>query len=380
MEKRIKQYYLDPRIEDPISNLDFFLRDFLSGNIQVKQKYFYHSAICAKNWIELVKDTGNYTLAYQARKLLETHIQTILDKIKRDTKSTNLSFISLGVGDGKDDILILSKAKQFDSVNYFLYDISYPLITHTLKQVESSFPENEQSNIKKIIIMNSDFLRIEDHKNNFLTHPKLFCLLGSTMSNFEEDTLLRNIYNTMSNNDYFLLGVDCALDKFSVTQLLNDSSKSNKGLAFLQGPLEYAKFLVTNKYFNSYKRQQWAKNINSIKAFNLKPIQENRSRIGNDAITIAYQHNDMKNILVNHSHKYKTNDVIDYIQNEIGMQLVLNFKGVDDSEIVHSRDSCSYSLLLFQKIEDDIQKKCDIQKQKPKADHRGGAIKDNINV
>lgn len=348
MEKRIKQYYLDPRIEDPISNLDFFLRDFLSGNIQVKQKYFYHSAICAKNWIELVQDTGNYTLAYQARKLLEIYIQEILDKIKNDTDSTNLSFISLGVGDGKDDILILSKAKQFKNVNYFLYDISYPLITHTLKQVESSFPENETSNIKKIIIMNSDFLRIEDHKNNFLTHPKLFCLLGSTMSNFEEDILLRNIYNTMSNNDYFLLGVDCALDKFTVNQLLNNSSKSNKGLAFLQGPLEYAKFLVTNKYFNSYQRHQWVKNINSIKAFNLKPIQENRSRIEN-AITIVYQHNEKKNILVNHSHKYTTDDVINYIQNEIGMESVLDYRGANNPEIVHSQDSCSYSLLLFKK-------------------------------
>ncbi len=358
---KIKEYSLNSNCISTIDHLSAFVQNLSSGSLS--QKYFYFNSYCAYNWIKLVEDRNNYKLSHQSYTLLQECFNEILNIIQ-EQNNESISYVSLGVGDGKDDCYILDKLldSKYNRIDYYLYDISFDLISYTLNHITSSLSKNIDK-IANIKIFNSDFEFIQGFSKDFKsdTNPKLFSMLGSTISNFNETWLMKKIINVMSIGDYLLLSVDCALDKIGLNALQSNSTSSSKGKEFLRGPLNYALLLASNLNFKQLPSSNILKEIKEFQK-RITDIQisseviegdlSNMSKYG-DCCTVSYNIQSFDHInMLNFSHKYKT-DTVSRFFISLGLELVYELQGYSKPEIVLSTDVCSCSIFLLRKTEQD---------------------------
>ena len=114
--------------------------------------------------------------------------------------------ISLGIGDGHKDAVILNKLCDMTkgTIDYWIIEFSYEMLKIGLKNVQEDIGENiNRINTK---LFQTDFLDLgilsdlmNDDKIN------LFMLLGNTLGNFTEDVLLNKIDSVMKEGDFFLI-------------------------------------------------------------------------------------------------------------------------------------------------------------------------------
>ena len=105
----------------------------------IPHKFFYYDLECSYNWIKLMGDTTNYPLAYQTRNMLQINFERIINIIKEEG-SPHFDLLSLGVGDGYDDLRMLESIRKIlfgddtsrNKITYYPVDISYDLINNAL--------------------------------------------------------------------------------------------------------------------------------------------------------------------------------------------------------------------------------------------------------
>lgn len=182
------------------------LKKYISclNNRKLDSKFAYWGEEVTKKYIELL-NTESYTLPNMTRKLLGSNIDDIISKINIEKKGIRV--ISLGIGDGYKDAIILNKILESISISidYWIIEISYEMIKIGLNNVRLQVGDDNYQRIVPTLFQ-TDFLDI-NILSDLITDDKdnLFLLLGNTLGNFPEDILLNRISSVMKANDYFLI-------------------------------------------------------------------------------------------------------------------------------------------------------------------------------
>lgn len=170
----------------------------------VDSKFTYWGQEVTKQYIELLQ-TNQYKMRKITSDLLSDNITKIIKKISNESKGIRV--ISLGIGDGYKDAIILNKICEIVNtpIDYWIIEFSYEMLKIGLKNVQEKLGEVNNRRIDSKLFQ-TDFLDINilvdllnDDKIN------LFLLLGNTLGNFPEDVLLNKISSVMHIGDYFLI-------------------------------------------------------------------------------------------------------------------------------------------------------------------------------
>lgn len=218
---------------DNINKIELVTKEDLEAKLQysLQQRklpdYFLYLGITgSKNWFEL-EQSKEFTIASRLTELLHSNIQKIAN-----TLPPQIDLISIGVGDGKKEKLILERLIENKSVRYFPVDISSPIVDVALETVkEFEMP------ITGIVAFFEDLPRFRQYWNT----PTLLCMLGNNMSNYHPDNLLSTIHDVLEAGDYFLF--DCHLftaqadEEARWREIFSKSYQSEVNIRFNLSPL-----------------------------------------------------------------------------------------------------------------------------------------------
>lgn len=217
-------------------------------------KYLYLGSHGALSW----KNVEN-TLSIKkfAHLLLSEKIDEILKKVLVITGANCIDIVSLGIGTGGDDIVILERLKNITSnkpFNFFAVDISSDLLKIGANEVVKMIKTNGMN--KKALLhgicidIDELYLMCSYFKTNRYNNNMLFHLLGLTLGNNDERKFLSSISKAMNTGDFLLLGVDFSADNDDILSKTKDSYKNARAevAVFLSGPLKTAVSVDTAGY------------------------------------------------------------------------------------------------------------------------------------
>lgn len=348
---------------------------------RIDQKYFYWDRLGAYNWLQL-SDRGaekEYPLGDEARTILVNHIDDIINKVLGASDSDSIDLISLGVGNGRDDNLIIdriNKKNKKNIIHFFAYDISIDLICHSLIRIKKRHINLLGSNRLILHAINDDFDNLPSFQKIFNRgeNIKLFHFLGSTISNFDEHYIIDKISSVLGHNDYLLIGVDCGHDniftesKDKINNFIEKNSSSQLGYKFLLGPIKsfIAMHSCEDDCLESFKLIM--PHIHDIANDKIeiygKESSSNISRI-NNTLTMQYriglenqndkdkEDDDNKDPVLNISHKYCLESFLKYMISEKKFNIIAEYA----PEIIKSKTT-RYCLILLQKTDmNEIERK-----------------------
>jgi len=167
-------------------------------------KFTYWGQDVTKKYIKLL-NTSEYSMPRKTSKLISDNISDIVKNIKMGSRGIRV--ISLGIGNGYKDAIILKKiCEMVDAqIDYWIIEFSYEMLKIGWKNVQERLGATNSKRIKPKLFQ-TDFLNI-GILSNLLSDNKvnLFLLLGNTLGNFQEDDLLNTISSVMHQGDYFLI-------------------------------------------------------------------------------------------------------------------------------------------------------------------------------
>ena len=202
-------FVVDSALLYRVKSLDLWRN--LSANInlgsRIDLKYHYIGASCAAYWLALAghPDYGHDRIL----RTIETHSAEMFEILKEDLgkEPREIDLISLGPGDGKIDSRLLFRMAEngINAPYYYCIDISFELLQQAISQIlDAPFLNTEHMKVKAIY---GDFTELKRLAPIYQWDPtaNLFALLGNTMGNYNESTLLQGIRAGMNNGDYLLL-------------------------------------------------------------------------------------------------------------------------------------------------------------------------------
>jgi hypothetical protein len=194
----------------------------------VAEKYWYWHEKSTILW-QKVSDSDKYTLNKITQNLLKKNIEEISDIITKDNPH-EIDFIDLGIGTPiKDEYVITSLMNKIKNYNdgkllYFPIDISFPLMEYTLRVIlnlkRKLTKEKGYEADFLITPILGDFVKLNEPDYQMLLgdkRTKLIALLGNTLGNFEEESLLSKLELILENCEgrgYVLIDVEFA-DRYS---------------------------------------------------------------------------------------------------------------------------------------------------------------------
>ena len=156
--------------------------------------FLYLGKAGVKNWLKLNNSHG-FLISTRLKDLLIQSIPFLIDYFPRD-----LSLVSIGVGRGDKEKILLEAQLQRGLSRYYAVDISSQMIDEALKAVD---------NLKVDKTGLVAFLEDLPLMRQYWTPPALLCLLGNTFCNFDPDFILAIISGQIESDDLLLL--DCHL-------------------------------------------------------------------------------------------------------------------------------------------------------------------------
>lgn len=192
-----------------------------------KQRLLYFGLEGAKNWTSVCQDS-NYaamTIAKKTKEALEEAVSNI-EEIQ--------DFISLGPGDARlDTELVVSLSNRRNIQNYIPADINIHFSNQAALMMQSSI--NVPFSLVVDFEENLEFLIHE--VNKFSQNPKLYSLLGYTLSNLDrnEERFLTRLRNGLNEEDSILMDISTAGPNWS-----EDVERAMKPSKY---PEAYKKFL-----------------------------------------------------------------------------------------------------------------------------------------
>lgn len=199
----------------PKTGEDEVVEELLSGlkseEKHISSKFFYDDA-----GSELFEEITKLE-EYYPPKIEAPLIRKLAEKIKHDFKNTDL--VELGSGDcSKISILLDALPYQIrKTVTYVPVDVSKGSIEKSSILLRKRFPKLK---IRGIV---ADFLDKLEHVPN--GRKRIFCFFGSTIGNLSEqkaEEFMRNMYNTMNDEDQFIVGMDMLKDISVLEKAYND--------------------------------------------------------------------------------------------------------------------------------------------------------------
>lgn len=161
---------------------------------QMPDPFLYIGEAGARNWLTL-DSSDDFPVATRLRDLLVQSMPELVECVP-----STPDVVSLGVGSGEKERLLLETLMRTRSPRYVAVDVSGPLVDAALETVTDLSTEK-----KGVVAFVEDLPRIREH----WASPVLLCLLGNNFSNYEPDMLLDLVREQLTPGDLFLF--DCHL-------------------------------------------------------------------------------------------------------------------------------------------------------------------------
>jgi len=181
----------------------------------ISSKFFYDEK--GSKLFEKITQLPEYYPTRTEKKILKQVAPELMAKLK------NTDIVELGSGDCSKISILLNALPQdnIESVSYNPVDISQSAIYESSQQLAEIFPG---LSINGLVVDFINQLHLIPAENK-----RLFCFLGSTLGNFNEEAankLLIELSATMQPGDRFLLGIDLV----KPIQILHDAYNDNQGV------------------------------------------------------------------------------------------------------------------------------------------------------
>ncbi|MCO5248997.1 MAG: L-histidine N(alpha)-methyltransferase [Chitinophagales bacterium] len=294
--------------EDVIEGLTRFPKRLLS-------KYFYDKK--GDEIFQQIMSMPEYYLTDCEMEILSTQTADISRLFESDY--TPFELIELGAGDGKKTKVLLKYMleKQVDFV-YKPIDISHNILEILEKDLNQKLPTLR---VKTEI---GEYFGVLERLKNYTQRRKVILMLGSNIGNLlhpQAISFLNKLKNTMNDEDILLMGFDQKKSPDKILAAYNDSTKITEAFNFnilerinreLGADFDVKKFM----HWPSYNPES-----GTTKSF-LVAKEEMYVYLKDADLTIHFDR--WETIHTEISQKY-TDDVIQWLANEAGLEIVTSF-------------------------------------------------------
>lgn len=205
--------YLDEGLENVVIDFDndihYMEQEFIKciSDKKLKSKFGYYGENVTRAYLDLIS-SPHYEVHNKTAALLQGgNLNAIVNKVTESQKPIRL--VSLGIGDGHKDSLIIRKlaSKVEGTIEYWVFDISMDMIAEGLKTIKTALPKefrrlDRRMHLVDFMDIDKIFKKISEDSSK---RQNLFLLLGNTLGNFPEDALLGKIKNVLKSNDILLV-------------------------------------------------------------------------------------------------------------------------------------------------------------------------------
>jgi L-histidine N-alpha-methyltransferase len=204
LKKLSPEPHLESLIEDVHSGLSTRPRS-------LPPKYFYDER--GSKLFDQICQTAEYYLTRAESFLLQKHADEIVAKVRPT------AIVEYGSGTSeKTELLIQAANQHHDWLHYLPLDVCEEILIESSTRLLDRYPW------LSIDAWHGDFLQdMQEFKNSH--ECSLYTFLGSSLGNFSYDEasqFLRDVRNTTSDGDWFLLGVDMVKDQNILNAAYND--------------------------------------------------------------------------------------------------------------------------------------------------------------
>jgi histidine-specific SAM-dependent methyltransferase len=212
---------------------------------KIDQKYLYWDVRASLRWQEIA-ELSTYMTAQGTMNLLAANADAMFNPMLAESKDKRFSFINFGVGTGVKDYLILDALlKDKDAqVAYFPVDESLSMMQITIQSMQELIAQYaDRLHFQYILdaFENADRFRghITRHEHevfNGAESTRIVALLGGSLGNFDEHTVLEDIKTLLGHRgDRLILGVEFIADRSDDELIENYEDERMK--RFLYGPI-----------------------------------------------------------------------------------------------------------------------------------------------
>lgn len=323
MKKRLPKFLANVYVNIRESN-DQLQKEFLEclKNREIVSKFSYWGEEPTQGWLRVCQ-VSEYKTYQQAVKLLKN----VSDDIARTVAKPKMSYISLGIGNGEKDAIILQKlSRLMNKIKYYPIDISTDMIKAGLNYIFSHFRNLPTTAFVTDFKILDEIVKAETFKNE----RNFFVLLGNTLGNFNQVYLLNILKRSMDKNDYILIGVSLRKDRLIETKedirkiIKSYNNKPFKDFVF--SPLRRAGFKKSDGTIDvELNRDPLYPRLNRIELYFRLKKNKVAHYIGQD---IVYKKGER--ILSLFSEKYYPDD-IKFLLHDNGFQIVKFYTTSDQS-------------------------------------------------
>jgi hypothetical protein len=209
---------------------------------RMSQKYLYWDMRAAERW---------YDICYHSRYEYATATVNLLTQCAKDIAehvagpaAPEVTFINLGVGDGRKDYTILDELQhKAKHVLYFGVDESFPMIQLTMDYLrDEDLLQYGKIDLHYVV---DDFLNPQRYKEFIHARERetsrggkrvrLVAILGGTFGNYDERALLAAASQLLGPGDFLLIGAELVAGR--AHHELTDGYSHSKVLRFISGPI-----------------------------------------------------------------------------------------------------------------------------------------------
>jgi len=194
-----KQISISNHIKD--LGIDNIRKEIIEGLTAQKKyissKFFYDDK--GSKLFEKITSLPEYYPTRTEKGILKAVAPELMSHLK------NTDIVELGSGDSSKITILLKgiNSENIPSINYIPVDVSHSAIQKSAKELIKQFPDLTINGLVADFINQLDLI---PYKNK-----RMFCFLGSTLGNFDENIateFLQNLRSNMKVGDKLLLGVD----------------------------------------------------------------------------------------------------------------------------------------------------------------------------
>jgi hypothetical protein len=193
-------------IQDDNSVLHNDLRKAIFMDEIIPMKYLYCTDDGCEYWLEICSKP-EYTFYTNSESLLKRYANELTDILFKESGTNEFDVISLGTGNGvKDTIVIrslLNKLKGAEILYYYPIEISSPMLIKSVKYLLSNC---QKRNLRTKAIL-GDFNLVDKYEPIYQEreNPNLFSLLGNSIGNSDEPSLLESLNHSLHKGDFLLI-------------------------------------------------------------------------------------------------------------------------------------------------------------------------------
>ena len=161
---------------------------------QMPDYFLYLGDSGVRNWLKL-SSSQEFPIASHLTDLLRQSLPSIAQHL-----SSGFDMVSIGVGRGEKERMLLEALVERGTPSYFPVDISSQMVDEALNTV-ADIDVNKTGVVA--------FMEDLEQLRQFWNPPVLLCLLGNNFCNYDPDYLLETVYRQLEGDDLLLF--DCHL-------------------------------------------------------------------------------------------------------------------------------------------------------------------------